>query len=121
MSTTRNAIRRKKSFRIRKKLSGTAARPRLTVYRGLTNLYAQIIDDTSGNTIASSSTIDKELKAKEKGLASNAASAKIVGKSVAERAIKKGIKQVVFDRNGYQYAGVLKELADAARAAGLEF
>ena len=112
--TKRNAIRQRIHNRIRAKLSGTAERPRLNVYRSLNHIYAQVIDDQSGQTLVSASTI----KLKTGG---NVAAAKEIGKSVAEKAVEKGIKKVVFDRGGYLYHGRVKALADAAREAGLEF
>lgn len=116
----KDSIRAKKHTKIRSKISGTAERPRLSVFRSLTNVFVQVIDDVSGATIVSASTIDKELKAEiKKG--GNVEAAKIVGKKIAERAIAKGIKTVVFDRSGYLYTGRVKALADAAREAGLEF
>jgi large subunit ribosomal protein L18 len=112
--TKRNAIRQRIHARIRRKLAGTEARPRLNVYRSLNHIYAQVIDDQKGETLVSASTI----KLKTGG---NIASAKEIGKTVAELAVKQGIKKVVFDRGGYLYHGRIKALADAARAAGLEF
>ena len=112
--TKRNAIRQRIHDRIRRKLSGTEARPRLNVYRSLNHIYAQVIDDQSGQTLVSASTI----KMKTGG---NVAAAKEIGKAVAEKAVEKGIKKVVFDRGGYLYHGRIKALADAAREAGLEF
>jgi large subunit ribosomal protein L18 len=112
--TKRNAIRQRIHDRIRAKLSGTAARPRLNVYRSLNHIYAQVIDDQTGQTLVSASTI----KLKTGG---NVAAAKEIGKTVAEKAVEKGIKKVVFDRGGYLYHGRIKALADAAREAGLEF
>jgi large subunit ribosomal protein L18 len=112
--TKRNEIRQRIHARIREKLSGTAQRPRLNVYRSLNHIYAQVIDDQSGQTLVSASTI----KSKTGG---NVAAAKEIGKAVAEKAVAKGIKQVVFDRGGYLYHGRIKALADAAREAGLEF
>jgi large subunit ribosomal protein L18 len=112
--TKRNAIRQRIHQRIRRKLSGTAERPRLNVYRSLNNIYAQVIDDQKGETLVSVSSI----KMKTGG---NVASAKEIGKMVAELAAKQGIKKVVFDRGGYLYHGRVKALADAAREAGLEF
>ena len=112
--TKRNAIRQRIHARIRAKLSGTGDRPRLNVYRSLNNIYAQVIDDQTGATLVSASTI----KLKTGG---NVAAAKEIGKAVAEEAVKKGIKKVVFDRGGYLYHGRIKALADAAREAGLEF
>jgi large subunit ribosomal protein L18 len=114
--TKRNEIRQRIHTRIRRKLAGTAARPRLNVYRSLNHIYAQLIDDQAGVTLVSASSI--ELKLKTGG---NIASAKEIGKAVAERAVAKGIKLVVFDRGGYLYHGRIKALADAAREAGLEF
>ena len=108
--TKRNAIRQRIHQRIRRKLSGTGERPRLNVYRSLNHIYAQVIDDQKGETLA--------LKVKTGG---NIAAAKEVGKTVAEAAVKQGIKKVVFDRGGYLYHGRIKALADAAREAGLEF
>ena len=112
--TKRNAIRQRIHARIRAKLSGTGERPRLNVYRSLNNIYAQLIDDEKGVTLASASTI----KLKTGG---NVAAAREIGKTVAELAVQKGIKKVVFDRGGYLYHGRIKALADAAREAGLEF
>ena len=112
----RNEIRKRIHTRIREKLSGTAGRPRLNVYRSLNHIYAQVIDDQKGETVVSASTI--EMKSKTGG---NVAAAREVGKTVAEKAVAKGIKQVVFDRGGYLYHGRVKALADAAREAGLEF
>jgi large subunit ribosomal protein L18 len=112
----RNVIRQRVHFRIRQKMQGTAERPRLNVYRSLNHIYAQIIDDAKGETLLSASSL--AAKAKTGG---NVAAAKEVGKLVAERAIEKGIKRVVFDRGGYLYHGRVKALADAAREAGLEF
>jgi len=109
----RNRIHR----RIRRKLSGTAERPRLAVFRSVAHIYAQVIDDTRGTTLVSASSVDKGGKTK----GGNVAAAKAIGKLVAERAKEKGIKSVVFDRGGYHYHGRVKALADAAREAGLEF
>ena len=106
--------------RVRNKISGTAERPRLNVYRSLNHIYAQIIDDVAQNTLVSASTLDKEVKSKVEGTG-NKAAAKAVGELVAKRAIEKGIKNVVFDRGGYIYHGRVKELAEAAREAGIEF
>ena len=103
--------------RVRTKISGTPECPRLCVFRSNTNVYAQIIDDTKGVTLVQASTLDKEVKTKH----SNKEAAKEVGTLVAKRAIEKNIKNVVYDRGGYIYHGVVKELAEAARAAGLEF
>jgi large subunit ribosomal protein L18 len=114
--TKRNEIRQRIHDRIRRKLSGTAERPRLNVYRSLNHIYAQVIDDQNGVTLAEASTMS--LKVKTGG---NVAAAKEIGKAVAERAVEKGIKKVVFDRGGYLYHGRIKALADAAREAGLDF
>jgi len=116
----REALRLKRHRRIRKKIEGTAERPRLNVYRSLCNIYVQIIDDTKAVTIVSASTIDPEIKGKIKA-GGNKESAKVVGEVVAKRALEKGVKKVVFDRGGYKYHGRVKSLADAAREAGLEF
>jgi large subunit ribosomal protein L18 len=112
----RNAIRQRIHSRIRRKLSGTTERPRLNVYRSLNHLYAQVIDDQKGETLVSASTLSLKLKA-----GGNVASAKEIGKAIAEKATEKGIKKVVFDRGGFLYHGRIKALADAAREAGLEF
>jgi large subunit ribosomal protein L18 len=103
--------------RVRNKISGTPERPRLSVYKSLTGIYAQLIDDVNGKTLAAASTLDKEVKTK----ASNIAAATEVGALIAKRAEKAGIKVVVFDRGGYQYHGKVKALAEAAREGGLEF
>jgi len=105
---------------VRIHLTGTAERPRLCVYRSLGHIYTQIIDDRSGRTIVSASSLDKETKKNLKG-GGNIASAKAVGKAIAERAKAAGVARVVFDRGGYKYHGRVKALADAAREAGLQF
>ena len=115
----RNAIRQRIHSRIRVKLSGTGARPRLNVYRSLNHIYVQVIDDSTGTTLASASTVSGKKGSKKTG--GNVASAKEIGKTIAQRAQEKGIKKVVFDRGGYLYHGRIKALADAAREAGLEF
>ena len=115
--TDRKATRRRRHIRVRRKISGTPECPRLCVYRSNSNIYAQIIDDVAGNTIVSVSTLDKEIKTKH----ANKEAAKEVGTLIAKKATEKNIKQVVFDRGGYIYHGVVKELAEAAREAGLEF
>jgi len=112
----RNNIRQTVHSRIRAKMSGTAERPRLNVYRSLNHIYTQLIDDANGVTIASASTMSTERKA-----GGNVEAARAVGKLIAERAQEKGIKKVVFDRGGYLYHGRIKALADAAREAGLDF
>jgi large subunit ribosomal protein L18 len=114
----RAEIRRAVHKRIRKKVEGTAERPRLCVYRSLNHIYAQIVDDTKGATLCAASTVEKDLKEKKGG---NIDSAKVVGKLIAERARSKGIETVVFDRGGYLYHGRVKSLAEAAREAGLKF
>ncbi|WP_027627353.1 50S ribosomal protein L18 [Ruminiclostridium cellobioparum] len=116
----RNDIRLRKHVRVRKKVAGTQERPRLNVFRSLKNIYVQIIDDSTGNTLVSASTLDAALKGKVAN-SGNKEAAKEVGKLIAAKAIEKGIKQVVFDRGGYIYHGRVKELADAAREAGLDF
>jgi large subunit ribosomal protein L18 len=103
--------------RIRRKVSGTTERPRLAVFRSLKNIYAQVIDDATGQTIVSASSLEKEAGAK----GANAAAAKAVGELIAKKAKDKGVTRVVFDRGGYLYHGNIKALADAARANGLEF
>ena len=113
----RKATRKRRHLRVRRKISGTAECPRLCVYRSNTNIYAQVIDDVAGITIVSASTLDKDVKTKH----ANKEAAKEVGALVAKKAIEKNIKTVVFDRGGYIYHGVVKELAEAAREAGLEF
>ena len=115
--TDRKAERIRRHKRVRTKLNGTAERPRLCVYRSNNNIYVQVIDDTKGNTLAQASTLDKEIKEKH----SNIKAAKEVGALIAKRALEKNIKTVVYDRGGYIYHGVVKELAEAAREAGLEF
>lgn len=115
---SKNDIRVRIHTRIRRKVKGDAERPRLAVYRSLNHIYAQVIDDRQGRTLASASTAEKSAPTKTGG---NVAAAKAVGELVAKRALDKGVKQVVFDRGGYLYHGRIKALADAARAAGLEF
>ena len=115
--TDRRLERTRRHARVRNKVVGTAERPRLCVFRSNSNLYVQIIDDTKGITLAQASTLDKEIKTKH----SNKEAAKEVGALIAKRAMEKDIKTVVYDRGGYIFHGVIKELADAAREAGLEF
>jgi large subunit ribosomal protein L18 len=115
----RNVIRKRVHTRIREKMSGTAERPRLNVYRSLNHIYTQLIDDLNGVTIAAASSMGK--KSEEKVYGGNIAAAAEVGKLIAERAKEKGIKKIVFDRGGYLYHGRVKALADAAREAGLDF
>jgi large subunit ribosomal protein L18 len=117
---SKDKIRRRIHARLRQKMQGSTERPRLNVYRSLNHIYAQVIDDTTGKTLAAVSTV----KGGNKGVkrtGGNVASAKEVGKAIAERAREKGVKTVVFDRGGYLYHGRIKALADAAREAGLEF
>ncbi len=116
----RNADRVIRHARVRKRISGTPEMPRLCVYRSLTNIYAQIIDDTKGVTLAAASTVEKAVQEQLKDVDKKGA-AKIVGKLIAERATDAGIKQVVFDRGGYVYTGRVAELATGAREAGLDF
>lgn len=117
---SKNDNRMKKHGRIRNKISGTPERPRLNVFRSLSNIYAQIIDDQSGNTLVAASSLDVSVKGTiSKG--GNKEAANAVGKLVAEKALAKGITEVVFDRGGYVYHGRVKELADAAREGGLKF
>jgi large subunit ribosomal protein L18 len=112
----RNAIRQRVHARVRQKMQGTEQRPRLNVYRSLNHIYVQVIDDIKGHTLVSASTVAAKMKT-----GGNVAAAKEVGKLIAERALEKGVKRVVFDRGGYLYHGRIKALADAAREAGLEF
>ena len=112
-----NKARLKRHYRVRNKISGTAERPRLSVFRSSKNIYAQIIDDVAGVTLVSASSLEKTFT--EKG--SDKAAAHAIGKLVAERAVEKGITTVVFDRSGYLYHGRVQELADGAREAGLKF
>jgi large subunit ribosomal protein L18 len=117
---SRSVARFKRHTSVRKDLSGTSERPRLNVFRSLSEIYAQVIDDQAGRTLVSASTIDHELRAKMDGL-KKTDQARLVGKTLAERAKAKGIESVVFDRGGYRYIGRVKALADAAREGGLEF
>ena len=114
----KKALRAKRHLRVRKKISGTPERPRLSVYRSEKNIYAQIIDDINAVTLASASTLDKEVDVKVGG---NKEAAKLVGELVAKRALDKGITEVVFDRGGFIYQGKIQAFADAAREAGLVF
>ena len=117
---SRQKVRVKKHMKIRNRFSGTAQRPRLAVFRSNNHMYAQIIDDTVGNTLVSASTLEKEIKA-ELEKTNNVDAAAYLGTVIAKRAIEKGIKEVVFDRGGFIYQGKIAALADAAREAGLEF
>ena len=111
-------LRQKKHMRLRNRLSGTPERPRLSVFRSDKHMYAQIIDDVAGNTLCAASTLDKDAKLE---ITNNIEAAQYVGKAIAEKAMAKGIKAVVFDRGGFLYHGKVQALADAAREAGLEF
>ena len=115
--------RKRIKYRIRSRLRGTEARPRLTVFRSNTHIYVQVIDDSSGNTIVAASSVEPAVKGGlKKGVGGrNIEGAKFIGRTIAERLLEKGVKQVVFDRNGFLYHGRVKAVADAARDAGLEF
>ena len=110
-------------YRIRKRVQGTPERPRLTVFRSVAHIYVQVVDDMKGTTIAAASTVEPSLKSglPKEAKGGNVAGAKAIGKAIAERLLEKGVKQVVFDRNGFLYHGRIKAVADAAREAGLEF
>ena len=116
----KNQERQRRHSRVRNKLNGTAERPRFVVYRSLSNIYAQIIDDTKGNTLVSAGTVEKALADVLKGK-SKSEQAYIIGETIAKRALEKKITKVVFDRGGYIYTGRVKQVSDGARAAGLEF
>lgn len=116
----KNADRIKRHERVRNKISGTAERPRLCVFRSLSHIYAQVIDDVQGTTLVSCSTLDKAVAESVKGLTKKEA-AKVVGTEIAKRALEKGITEVVFDRGGYIYTGRVESVADGAREAGLKF
>ena len=117
---SRSEIRRKKHYRLRNRFAGTAERPRLAVFRSNNHMYAQIIDDTVGKTLAAASTLEKDVKA-ELEKTNNVDAAAYLGTVIAKRALEKGITEVVFDRGGYIYQGKVAALAEAAREAGLEF
>ena len=117
---SKNETRLKRHRRVRRKIQGTPERPRLNVYRSLTNIYVQVIDDLNGHTLIAASSLDPEVKGKEK-VAGNKATAKAVGELAAKRCLDKGISTVVFDRGGYIYHGRLKALAEGAREVGLKF
>jgi large subunit ribosomal protein L18 len=119
--TKRHEARMRRHIRLRKKISGTSERPRLSVFRSLHHIYAQVIDDTQGNTLLTVSTLDPELRTNLGGKSGNIDAAKLVGTTIAKKAIEKGIKQVVFDRGGQIYHGRVAALATAAREGGLEF
>jgi large subunit ribosomal protein L18 len=119
-SKTRSSARISRHTRVRKRVQGTSTRPRLNVFRSLSEIYVQVVDDLAGHTIVSASSVDKELKAKLKGK-NKTEQARLVGQVIADRAKAKNIREVVFDRGGYRYIGRVKALADAAREEGLEF
>ena len=116
----RNEVRKIRHERVRKKISGTPERPRLCVFRSNKHIYAQIIDDVAGNTLVAASTVEKEI-ASQLGEVDKKGEARLVGKVIAERAVKAGISEVVFDRGGYIYTGRVAELAAGAREGGLDF
>ncbi|MFY9584961.1 MAG: 50S ribosomal protein L18 [Candidatus Acidiferrales bacterium] len=117
---SRSAHRQRVHLRVRTRVTGTPERPRLCVYRSLGHIYAQVIDDHTGRTLASASSLDKEMRKQLKG-GGNVAAAKVVGKAIAERARAAGVELVVFDRGGYKYHGRVQALAESAREAGLKF
>lgn len=117
---SRSLARERRHARVRKQVFGNPERPRLNVFKSLTGIYAQIIDDMDGNTLVSASTVDKELREKVKGM-KKSEQAKAIGQAIAERAKNKGISSVVFDRGGFRYTGRVKALADGAREGGLQF
>ena len=119
---TKEDRRQRIKYRIRKRVQGTEARPRLTVFRSVAHIYVQVVDDMTGRTLASASTVEPKVKGTmdTKARGSNVAGAKAIGKTIAERLLEKGVKRVVFDRNGFLYHGRVKAVADAAREAGLE-
>jgi large subunit ribosomal protein L18 len=119
-TNSRSVARVRRHLRVRKKVQGTPDCPRLNVFRSLTEIYAQVIDDEAGHTLVAASTIDGELRAQVKGL-KRTEQARLVGKTLAERAKAKGIEMVTFDRGGYKYIGRVKALADGAREGGLKF
>lgn len=116
----KNAARKRRHLRVRKKVSGTAERPRLNVFRSLKHIYAQVIDDTKGITLVAASSLEPAIREGRKSCG-NKETARQVGRLIAERAMEKGINEVVFDRGGYLYHGRVKELAEGAREAGLKF
>ena len=117
---SRSVARARRHVRVRQSVSGSLARPRLNIFRSLSEIYAQVIDDQAGHTLVSASTKDRELREKIKGM-KKVEQAKLVGQAVAERAKEKGITAIVFDRGGYRYIGRVKALADGAREGGLQF
>ena len=120
MPQSRSIARARRHSRVRKNLQGTADRPRLNVFRSLSGIYVQVIDDQSGRTLVSASSVDRDLRDKLKGM-KKSEQAKMIGQTVAERAKSQGIQSVVFDRGGYRYIGRIKALADGAREGGLQF
>jgi large subunit ribosomal protein L18 len=120
---TKDDRRQRIKYRLRKRTTGSGERPRLTVFRSVAHIYVQVVDDMSGQTIASASSVESAVKGslKKNAKGGNIAGAKVIGKTIAERLIEKGVKRVVFDRNGFLYHGRVKAVADAAREAGLEF
>jgi large subunit ribosomal protein L18 len=120
---TKEDRRERIKYRLRKRVRGSDARPRLTVYRSVSHIYVQVVDDMTGRTIASASSIEPSLKGSlgKQAKGGNVAGAQAIGKTIASRLIEKGVKRVVFDRNGFLYHGRIKAVADAAREAGLEF
>lgn len=120
MSLNKEQLRKKRHFRVRKNVYGTAEKPRLNVYRSLENIYAQLIDDDAGVTLATASTLDSEIKTVVKS-GGNIEAAKLVGKLIAKKAAEKSIEVVAFDRGGYKYHGRVAALADGAREGGLKF
>ena len=122
IKTTKDRRQRIK-FRIRKRVHGTDGRPRLTVFRSVAHIYVQVVDDMTGRTVASASSVEPTVKGSmdTKARGGNVAGAKAIGKTIAERLLEKGVKRVVFDRNGFLYHGRVKAVAEAAREAGLEF
>jgi len=120
VKTDTRLARKRRHIRVRAKVSGTATRPRLCIFRSLSHIYAQVVDDSAGYTLVSASSLDAEIRDKIAGKRKTE-SAEMVGSLVAQRALNKGIKQIAFDRGGYQYHGRVKALAEAARKAGLDF
>jgi large subunit ribosomal protein L18 len=120
---TKDDRRQRIKYRLRKRSVGSTERPRLTVFRSVSHIYVQVVDDASGRTIASASSVEPTVKGtlKKDARGGNIAGAKVIGKTIAERLLEKGVKRVVFDRNGFLYHGRVKAVADAAREAGLEF
>jgi large subunit ribosomal protein L18 len=120
---TKDDRRQRIKYRLRKRTTGSTERPRLTVFRSVSHIYVQVVDDASGKTIAAASSVEPTVKGAlgKDAKGGNVAGAKVIGKTIAERLIEKGVKRVVFDRNGFLYHGRVKAVADAAREAGLEF